>query len=125
MYLRDADAAGGVALKLTEEQHGKLQFGMYDTANKKMLYNRTVPADQIPADGKFHLYSLGRVTLSPDCYVWGHPSCRIQRNLSEFYRPGADNTYEILLSLKVQGPAYVPGSADPDAFLMDRIILMR
>ncbi len=122
---RDADAAGGIALKLSEEQHGKLQFGMYDVANKKMLFNRTVTADQVPRDGKFHLFPLGRVTLSPDCYVWAHPSCKIQRNLKEFYQADGDNSYEILLSLKVQGPAYVPGSTDNNAILMDRIILMR
>ena len=123
--VRDADSAGGLAMKLDTKEGDAFQAGFYDVKNKKMGYVRTVPKERIPADEKYHLYFLGTAELSEDCYVWAHPSSRIQYNLREFRLPSGDNTYRIYVSLKAQGPAYVPGSEKENAVLLDRILLVR
>ncbi|MGN0872095.1 MAG: hypothetical protein ACI4UV_12990, partial [Victivallales bacterium] len=123
--VRDADSAGGLAMKLDTKEGDAFQAGFYDVKNKKMGYVRTVPKERIPADEKYHLYFLGTAELSEDCYVWAHPSSRIQYNLREFRLPSGDNTYRIYVSLKAEGPAYVPGSEKENAVLLDRILLVR
>ena len=76
-------------------------------------------------DEKYHLYFLGTAELSEDCYVWAHPSCRIQYQLGGFLNPSGNNAYRIYVSLKAQGPAYVPASKKENAILLDRILLTR
>ena len=122
----DIDAAGKVALKLGKGvKHGILQYGSYDRVGEKMISVRKVQKGRLAKDENFHLYSLGKIKLSPSCYVWIHPSSYVQRSLSKFYQPNGDNNYEVFVSVKVQGPAYVPGSNKDNAILLDRILLVR
>lgn len=123
--IRDKDAASGLAMKLLAKQGDKFQMGFYDTRNKRMGSVRTIPANQIPKDEKYHLYSLGTVKLSENCYVWAHPSCKIQYNVRSLFNKSGNNTYRLYVSLKVQGPAYVPGSKKKNAMLLDRILFVR
>ena len=42
----------------------------------------------------------------------------------EAYRATSPNaSYDVYISIKVQGPSYVPGSTREDAFLVDRVIV--
>ena len=42
----------------------------------------------------------------------------------EAYRATSPNaSYDVYISIKVQGPSYVPGSTREDAFLVDQVIV--
>ncbi|MFA6928814.1 MAG: DUF4838 domain-containing protein [Lentisphaeria bacterium] len=123
-----ADAAGGraVVLKKGDEDKGLLQFGLYDVAGKREIKTSKIPLEENFQDEKFHLYNLGKVTLTSKCYAWAHYSWNIQRPLSEFYQSnGISNEYDLYFSIKVQGPAYVKDSLQENAIMLDRILLVR
>ena len=120
------DAAGGKAIVLKKfKDTGDLHYGFYDVSNKKQKYTIKLKRKSLPQDEKFHFYKIGRVNLPPKSYVWAHPTWYIQNKLNEFYKPNGNNNYEIFVSLKVQGPAYVTGSKKENAVMMDRILLVR
>lgn len=92
-----------------------------------------------PADEKYHWYRIGRYSIGKSTGVYGssmfvrHPwSLRV--NLHGFHTladgiergSAADpNLYDVYLSLKITGPAYVPGSTKPNAIWADWVILVR
>lgn len=124
----DPDAAGGKAMCLSVKDDKKpsdLEMGIYSASSKRKLIMKHIPMGEIPQDEKFHLYSLGSVTLEPKCLVWAHKSWRIQHRLWDIYEEKELNNYEIYLSLKIQGASYVSGSQKPDSILMDRVLLVR
>jgi hypothetical protein len=75
--------------------------------------------------GKFRLYKLGTITVTPDCWIWfSAKSCATHQQLGErLYEPGAANRWEAWVSLKFDGPTY-GGTAAQDQVLCDRIILV-
>lgn len=124
----DSDALGGKALCLGEKQDHRQNFsmGIQGRTGKKSLASRRLPKNKIPQDEKYHLYSLGQVTLEPSVIFWGHRSWALQQDLSRFFSktdPGR-NTVEVVVSLKFTGPAYVKGSTQKDSVRLDRILLV-
>ena len=69
--------------------------GYYDQVSKK-TFSRIYPAGEIPKDGKYHWYSLGKVKLSRQGYAFVHRTWRIQLQLDEFYDAFPDNEVEIM-----------------------------
>ena len=55
------------------EYHARpFNLGVYNRAQKKILANRTIPQAEIPQDGKFHLYHLGKFAIEPATILWVH-----------------------------------------------------
>jgi hypothetical protein len=76
-----------------------------------------------PSDEKFHLYYLGRATLTRECVFWAHESWGIQLSLERYYRPGQNNTFDIYASVRLEGPSYIKGSKKIDKVSVDRILM--
>jgi hypothetical protein len=137
-WVEDTDAAGGKAVSLTgvhasrktisEGFHSReLEFGLYDTVDKVHLLSKKIPRSQMPLDEKYHWYELGRSKLALKTWVWAHWSWWIQLNCGNevFDALSPTTEYDIWLSIKLQGPSYVPGSKKEDALLIDRLIFVR
>ena len=108
-------------------QH-KFTFGIFDRLHKKSSLEGVIQRENIHQDEKFHIYELGKVTLSSsNSLLWIHHSWWLQQNLGHLFRPGKpeENTWHVYASLKFTGPAYVKGSKKQNGFFMDRILLVR
>ena len=160
----DDDAAGGMAAEPTgisailaaeegapkegEEDPGpssKLIFGVTDGPTV------TIPPDEIPRDGKFHLYRIGRVEIKPTAYpqlvpeggdwrkhawmsrpgtmVWALEGRKLGVSVERVYDPDATgpgaNMWDAYISIKVDGPAFVKGSTATNGVWMDRVLLVK
>ena len=129
MVVDDPDAFEGKAvhsLRIAEENHRKHlpQIGIFDLAARKDAVKRVIKLEEIPADGKYHIYHLGR--LRPADYMhltgWAHYSWHIRFPLE---MPEAQGEYDVYASLKFVGPAYVKGATGKSDFLIDRVFFVR
>ena len=128
----DPDATCGQAWRLDASlsgppgQHGKApEFGLFDDRSKELIRKTLTPAE-IPHDEKYHFYSTGRIKGSPNLHFWAHHSWRLAQRLNGTHsstRP-EQATYEVYVSLKLEGPAYVPKSTKPNGCSIDRLILV-
>lgn len=136
--LDDPEAAGGKAsiLKAPESAdaekkkafHEKnFQGGVYSPSLKKGFLDRSFTPDEMFKDEKYHWYCLGETKLAGDCYIWLHWSWRMSfKCLSSVYSEiEPDAVYQIWASVKLQGPAYAPGSQKENAVIVDRIIVVK
>jgi len=98
---------------------------LYDEQTKK-LAEKAIPGDKVPRDEAYHFYLAGRMKGSPTLYLWAHASWRLSQRLRMAYNPALPDqkTYDVYVSLKLEGPAYVPGSARENSFSVDRVILV-
>jgi hypothetical protein len=92
-----------------------------------------------PADEKYHWYRIGRYSIGKSTGVYGssmfvHHPWSLCVNLHTFHamadgieRGSKDdpNLYDVYLSVKITGPAYVPGSTKPNAIWADWVVLVR
>ena len=85
--------------------------------------------EDIPQDGKYHLYRIGQIRVQEGTTVWALKGARLGVNVDRIFEADADNpavnTWEAYISLKLQGPAYVRGSRQPNGVWMDRVLLIR
>ena len=75
--------------------------------------------------GKYHIYSLAEIEVTPDCQIW-FSSSSWQTHLqlgSRLYQPGAANRWQAYVSMKFDGSTY--GGTGADTVLCDRVILLR
>lgn len=127
----DPGSPTGRAKKLPlplNEPQGPPMFGTYDVASK--TYGPRLNITNVQQDGQYHLYKLGRWTITSfnNC-IWAHGSWKIGVQLGKYFdQPAgpARNTYDIYVSTKFTGPAYIKGSADKEnGFWVDRVIMVR
>ncbi len=103
----------------------------------------TLTPEEIPQDGKYHLYSLGRVQVKPTLHpkpgsgamaalgtvIWALEERKLGVCVDRVYEPEAEgpdaNVWNAYLSLKVDGPAYVRGSAATNGVWLERVLLVR
>jgi hypothetical protein len=128
----DRDAAGGRAWRLDSSAPGEPgrhdrppALGLYDERTKKAV-EKVIPEDQRPRDEKYHFHFAGRMKGSATLYFWAHPSWRLGQPLTATYNAALpeQKTYDVHASVKLEGPAYVPGSSRENAFSVDRLILV-
>ena len=125
----DPDAAFGFAATtyLPEQQpQQKLPFTFgCRPALRAPSVKRSVKIEEIKP-GIYRLYKLGAVTITPASDFWmpewsGSTSLEIGKRL---YEPGAENCWEVYVSLKFDGPTY-GGQAGEDRVWSDQVILVR
>ncbi len=127
----DPDGVGGKAGILPDNEtrddyHARpFNLGIYNRTQKKILVNRTIPQEDIPQDGKFHLVHLGRFDIEPTTIVWVHWSWLISIGIDTTYLPEADNQWDVYVSIKLVGPPYQKGSLEKPQVLVDRVLLVR
>ena len=122
----DPDSVTGTALCLSKQStHAgrKLMIGIYDEQKKKVVA-RIIQAS-VPADEKYHTYSLGVIQLPESGYIFAHASCLLRVDLSRIWnRIDAGKKYEVIVSVKAEGPSYVNGSGKNDSVSIDRVLLL-
>jgi len=116
----DPDAAVGKACRLDSsapggagKHDGPPMFGLYDNESKERI-DQVIPKDKVPQDEKYHWHFAGRMKGSANMYLWAHASWRLSQRLHMAYNSALPNQkmYDVYVSIKLEGPAYVPGSAD-------------
>ena len=126
-FVADEEAAGGMAAAFVNDS---------DDAHKKPLAfgviggpTRTLKPEEVPQDGRYHVFKIGRIKVHKGTTVWAHASRRMGVNVDWLVVPKAkapaDNDWDAYVSLKVKGPAYVKGSTDSNGLWMDRVLLVR
>ena len=126
-FVEDAEAAGGMAAVFvadSDDAHKQpLKFGV--TGGPTV----TLRPEEVPEDGKYHVFKIGRTRVKKGTTVWAHASRRMGVNVDRLVVPeGQDpsvNDWDASISLKVRGPDYVKGSTDSNGLWMDRVILER
>ncbi|MFA7158954.1 MAG: hypothetical protein WC299_06575, partial [Kiritimatiellia bacterium] len=156
-FVPDPDAAGGMAAEPTgisaimaaeqgaaagkEAQQpptNTIHFGV--TGGQTI----TLKPEEIPQDGKYHLYKIGRVEIKPSTTVipgaknmmtrpgttvWALEGRKLGVCVDRLYDAAATNaeanTWNAYISLKVKGPAFVKGSTETNGVWMDRVLLVK
>ena len=119
--------------KKSYEQYTKprtppLVFGLYDRAGERS--GPTITINPAPVDEKYHWYRIPEFKYGPGTILWGHESWLLSLNLYSVFVyadgvAGDPNVWDTWISVKMTGPAYVPGSSKEDAVWLDRVILTR
>lgn len=136
--IADPEAASGKAYRLgntsAREHEADPVFGLYDQKLKQQGPTLTIAKADIPQDGKFHLYKVGRWRILPGTRLWGHKGWHMGcLDIEYAYKkpPGADakpdaNVWDVWVSAKFTGPAYIRGSTDKEnGYYMDRVVLVK
>ncbi|MBR2372661.1 MAG: DUF4838 domain-containing protein [Lentisphaeria bacterium] len=132
----DPDAAYQTACKLGPikgkyaHANQPMVFGWYDVTLKKVFLQRTIKPEEVKQDEKYHLYYMGRCVppVSHRLMAYGHRTWRMPlgRLFNNMINPqDPDREYDIYISCKFTGPAYVKGSTREDAVYVDKIVVVR
>ena len=134
----DPDAILGRAIKLgnlpgNPKNHGKtpMVFGIYDKTTKKIIFNKVLTQKGIAQDEKYHLIRIGKYTMPRKIHryqMYGHATWRLDLShlIANLWRPSeAGNTFDVYVSAKLTGPAYVKGSKKENAVFVDRVIFVK
>lgn len=127
--IRDPDAARGYAATVhlpdLPFQVGFYQWESRQPAKGTQGARIRLERKDIVA-GKYRLYRLGTITITPDSWVWfSARSWATHQQLGErLHEPGTPNRWEAWVSLKFDGPTY-GGTAAEDRVLCDRIIVVK
>ena len=129
--VEDADGVAGKACLLlggeNEKEYHRLPFsmGIYCQAKKNDMVSKSITPEEIPQDGKFHLYPLGKHTIEPTTLLWVHWTWLISIFIDTAYLPGANNEWSVYASVKLVGQPYQKDSKEPAKVLVDRVLLVR
>ncbi len=125
--IEDPESPIGFTLAmLKEEKHDRLPvFGAYDFGNRKSLCQLQFRPEDIPQDEKYHFFRIGKIRPAEKAYIYGHWSWRLQYFLYGRFAPEEfDKEYEVWVSAKFTGPAYVKGSKKANGFYFNQAILV-
>lgn len=142
LMVDDDDAAGGMAAMATKagaieaaEEGGDKGGDGTEAYGKPVVFgvrggpSVTLKPEDIPQDGKFHLFRIGKVNVRKNTQVWALEGKLLGVNVGRLVVPrGSDpgvNEWEAYISLKFEGPAYVKGSTKPNRVLMDRVLMVK
>jgi len=127
--VKDAEAACGYATTIHLPDM-PFQVGFYQWESRQPSKGKEGARIRLEqkdiTSGKYRLYKLGAITLTPDSWIWfSAKSWATNQQLGErLYEPGAINHWEAWVSLKFDGPTY-GGTAKEDLVLCDRIIVVK
>ena len=136
--VNDSDALGGRAIKRGNTpghklNHGQvpMEFGIYDQTNKKVVLKKILKPEEVAQDEKYHLINIGKYVMPGKIIsyqMWGHASWSmgLTRLISNLWNPAEVGTvYDVYVSAKLTGPAYVKGSTKENAAFVDRVIFVK
>jgi hypothetical protein len=125
-FVADTEAAGGMAAAFAGDRadaHQKpLSFGV--TGGPTVA----LKPEQVPQDGKYHVFKIGRTRVKKGTTVWAHASRGMGVNVDRLALEANDptrNDWDVYISLKVKGRDYIQGSTDASGLWMDRVLLVR
>ena len=120
----DRDAAFGYAA-VVDKPDLPFNFGFYQNDTKISGPRRKLKREEIQP-GRYQVYHLGLIHLTPDCKLWfSAKSWATKVQLGEcLYDPVAETRWDAYVSLKFEGPDY-GGTTKENLVLCDRIILIK
>ncbi len=122
------DATGGRAVEIKGNSSAPITFGYFDETWRVNDWNMTIPKEEIPQDGSFHFYRLGKITLSPQGYFYvANPGKASLGRANEFYQPDSNsNEYEAFFSIKFIGKDFATNASEDEEtqILLDRVLLV-
>lgn len=104
---------------------GTFPWCIYDDSNERYLAAGSISGDML-VEGEFAFVRLGRVTLGSRCSVvlgrrWG-----LKYRLNEFFEQGGENTWEVYVSMRLEGPAYFKNAKFAKSrAAFDRLVMVR
>ena len=100
-------------------------FGLYDSGSKSQI---VFTAKDVPKDEKYHWYKVGFFDFHKNSILWMY-FWQIRADLSSVWRPDDGvpdlNKWNVWVSAKFTGPAYVDSSKKDDAVYVDYVILTK
>ena len=124
--IKDADSSSPICMSWIPGKGSKFHVpfgvGIYDNATRKGVVG--VQIKKVAQNEKFNWYKVGTGVIGKNSLAY-LTDWHISIPLKKFYKEGASNKYELWISLKLQGPAYVKTSKKPNAFILDRAILIK
>ncbi|MGN0873254.1 MAG: DUF4838 domain-containing protein [Victivallales bacterium] len=135
--ISDPEATYGKAIKLGKVANAQfdhdrqpMEFGIYNETTKQYELKRIIEAKDLPKNEKYHLYLIGR--NMPKGFekqrLWGHRSwgLRIHQLYRTLWSPiDPSREYDIYISCKLTGPAYVKGSKSENAVYVDKLVAVK
>ncbi len=118
----------GSSEHIMKPQAGSLyptSFGVYDSDSKKGV---ALHITDIPTDEQYHWYEIGEFDFGKNTFLWAWFWLR-NANLRSVWTnaDGIDgyNQWNVWISVRITGPAYVKGSQQKNAVRLDRIALIK
>ena len=122
-YVKDPDAVCGTAFYNPALQP-KIPYGIgYYNGSLKSGGGISLGAGDIPQDGKFHLYKLGRTFIMVPLFIHFDDTWRFRSYLSTVGIIPEER--DIWVSMKFTGPRFIPGTKGPNRVLFDRLLLVK
>lgn len=136
--VKDEEATLGRAIRLGNlpghtMNHDKvpMEFGIYEQNLKKVLCKKVLKPEEIAQDEKYHLINIGKYIMPgkiASYQMWGHATWRmgLTRLISNLWHPDDVGTvYDVYVSAKLTGPAYVKNSGKENAAYVDRVVFVK
>jgi hypothetical protein len=138
VLLPDPEAAAGKTIRfrpdppdlVSKPYAAQPQFALYDFARKENGPSLTIGRAEIPQDGKYHWYKVGRWRIQPGVILYTMGWLLQFHNLAKDAYvpndlPGAQD-WTVWVSAKFTGPAYITDSQEKEnGFYIDRIALVK
>lgn len=100
-----------------------VSFGVYDNETKKGICMTISP---IPQDEKYHWHNVGRFEFGKQSFLWAwfwHRNANLRSVWTNADGLDGINIWDVWISVRITGPAYVKGSQKKNAVLLDRVVL--
>ncbi len=105
-----------------EKGMNKFIFGITDMSRKNERWFNLKP--ELSADEKYHWHCIRDFTFGSKTVFWAW-GWWVMLDISKVYLDGAENRWDVWFSVKVTGPAYVPGSKQENDFFIESVILTK
>ena len=101
-------------------------FGMYEQANAHYVSSCSVAKKDLPQDEKYHWYYAGNTCLYPKLILFIHWTWMLNVQPGKYYDANDPNqSYDIYVLIKLQGPAYVEGSKQTNDVRVARMAFVK
>lgn len=129
--VEDSDSVFGVVSARRTADELPVLMGVYDHTTKASAMTSYGDGNQITANRiagpGYHLYHVGRTTISTSCVFYFTKSWQISYWVDKFHEPqDMGREWDIYVSVKLDGPGYPHGSPQArDGVYIERLILVR
>ena len=133
--MADKDAPDGKAYSLAAKwlpednklKHNKgFLYGMYEQTNAHYVATCSLAKGTMPQDEKYHWYYAGNTCLYPKLILYIHWTWMLDVRLGKLFNEADPNqSYDIYVLLKLQGPAYVKDSTSTNDIRLARFAVLK
>lgn len=127
--IEDPEAIGGKTIALGKDvldrsKNGSTSFEIYNWNENKVMCAMEIKTSDVAKDEKYHLLKMGRVNFVKDSMAsfYGASNREIRCELYRIFPTGS--CYDAYVSVKFQGPDYVPGSTRESSIMVERVIFV-